>query len=64
MNIYYEITQGSDVLVTYDYNGDRVHDFFSSVYNFYTFAHMDFPEAQLVRITDDNFVDLTQQGLI
>lgn len=64
MVIYYEITMGSDVLVTYDYRGERVYDCFSSVYNFYTFAHFDFPDAELVRITDENLAQLTQEGVI
>lgn len=64
MKIYYEIAGSSDVMVTYDLNDETVREYFSSLYNFHSFAHFEFPSAELIRVTDDNYVQLAKEGVI
>lgn len=64
INIYYEIEGSSNVIVTYDSNGERFHDYFKSVYSFHTFVHHEHPNSKLIQITDFNYMDLAKKGLI
>lgn len=64
MNIYYEIIGISDVMVTYSLNGETHREYFSSLYKFHSFAHYEFPNAELIQVTDENYVELAKQELI
>lgn len=62
--IYYEIMPDSTVEATYDLGGERIYDHFSSCYKFYTFAHTDCPDTELIRITNDNYNELSEKGVL
>lgn len=64
MEIYYEHDPIMGVNVTYDINGIRHHDYFSSLFIFNVWASSEYYNAELIEITDSNYPDLAQKGLI
>lgn len=52
------------VNVTYDLNGKRHYDFFSSLYLFKVWASFEFHNAELIEITNNNYQQLTLKGKI
>ena len=64
IEIYYESDPIMGVNVTYDFNGKRRYDFFSSLYLFNVWASSEFYNAELVEITNRNYPQLVQQGKI
>lgn len=62
MVIYYEV--GAGVNITYDHNGQRKYDYFSSLHLFYVTIGEKYPQADLVRVNDSNYADLVKQGVL
>lgn len=64
IEIYYEHDPIMGVNVTYDINGIRHHDYFSSLFIFNVWVSSEYHNAKLIEITDSNYSDLSQKGLI
>ncbi len=64
VDIYYESDPIMGVNVTYDFNGKRHYDFFSSLYLFNVWASSEFYSSELIEITNSNYPLLVQQGKI
>jgi hypothetical protein len=64
IEIYYESDPIMGVNVTYDLNGKRHHDFFSSLYLFNVWASSEFYSSELTEITNSNYGQLAEQGKI
>jgi hypothetical protein len=64
IEIYYESDPIMGVNVTYDYDGKRHYDFFSSLYLFNVWASSEFYNSELIEITNSNYQQLAQQGKI
>ncbi|PCI54399.1 MAG: hypothetical protein COB45_08445 [Gammaproteobacteria bacterium] len=64
MKIYYESDPILGINITYDFNGERHHDFFSSFYLFNAWVSLEFFNVELIEITDSNYPILVQKGLI
>jgi len=64
MKVYYEYDPVMGVNVTYDFNGQRHYDFFSSLYLFNAWVSSEFFNSEQIEITDDNYRFLIEQGVI
>ncbi len=64
ITIYYEDYKVQGVNVTYDLNGERIYDYFSSMYKFNCWVNYEMAGSATVEITDTNYADLSQRGLI
>lgn len=64
IEIYYEYEPIMGVNITYDFNGERHYDYFSSLYNFKVWVSLEFQGAELIEITDVNYQKLVEQGKI
>lgn len=64
MEIYYEYDPVMGVNVTYDFNGERHYDFFSSLYLFNVWVSSEFYNSEQIEITDSNYRILVEQGKI
>lgn len=64
MEIYFESDPIMGVNVTYDFDGQRIYDYFSNLYKFKVWASFEFPCADLIEITDSNYEQLVEQGSI
>ncbi len=62
--IYYDSDPIMGVNVTYDINGKRHYDSFSSLYLFNAWAHSEYYGCETVEVTDFNYRQLTEQGKI
>lgn len=62
--IYYENEPILGVNITFDVDGSREYDFFSSLYKFKVWVSLEYPSAELVEITDSNYEVLSKEGLI
>ena len=64
MEIYYEYDPVMGVNVTYDFNGKRHYDYFSSLYLFNVWVSSEFYNSEQIEITDSNYRTLVEQGKI
>ena len=64
VDIYYESDPIMGVNVTYDLNGKRHYDFFSSLYLLNVWVSSEFCSSELIEITNSNYPLLVQQGKI
>lgn len=65
MEIYYDYEDGIGVNYQYqDCNGDFIYDSDFSLVMFFAWASIEFPNAELIEITLDNYQDLLNQGKI
>lgn len=64
MVIYYEYDSIMGVNVTYDFNGKRHYDFFSSLYLFNVWVSSEFFYSEQIEITDSNYRNLVEQGKV
>lgn len=64
MKIYYDSDPTMGAEVTYDLNGERVYDSFSSFYIFNAWVSSEFLTYELVEVTDENYAHLAKSGVI
>jgi len=64
LKIYYESDPHMGVQVIYDLNGERQYDGFNSFYIFNAWVSSEFLCYELVEITDANYQQLSQQGVL
>jgi len=64
MKIYFEFGTAVGVNVTYDVQGERCYDYFSSLCKFHVWAEAVYPHACLVLITDENYCQLATSGVL
>ena len=63
MKIYYENNKQAGVQVTYDFNGVRMYDYFDNMYRFRAWVAHEY-DCETVEITDSNYRQLVEQGVI
>ncbi|GEK57011.1 hypothetical protein PES01_38560 [Pseudoalteromonas espejiana] len=64
IEIYYESDPIMGVNTSYDLNGKRHYDFFSSLYLFNVWASFEFSNSELIEVTNNNYHQLVEQGKI
>lgn len=64
MKIYYEYDPVMGVNVTYDLDGNRYYDYFSSLYTFNVWCSSEFFNAEQLEITNLNYRLLAEKGVI
>lgn len=64
MEIYYDDEGRMGVNVTYHLDGEKKHDYFSSMYKFNLWVSFEFLGAEVIEITDLNYPVLCEKGLL
>ncbi|WP_440877625.1 hypothetical protein [Thalassotalea sp. PLHSN55] len=64
MQIYYDDEGQMGVNVTYHLNGEKHHDYFSSMYKFNSWINYECLGAEVIEVTNENYPSLCEQGLL
>jgi len=63
MKIYFENNRQAGVQVTYDLDGVRMYDYFDNMHRFRCWVAHEY-DCETVEITDSNYRQLVEQGVI